>query len=103
MLTALRRSAYADGHGTSGTSNRRGRREQRPRYRAPCGGGAARTGRAARGAAGADRARAGLVLAGHRGTPGRDQADRAPQVRPAPREAMMFERFTDEARTLVAL
>src|SRR5215510_10367409 len=47
------------------------------------------------------RERARLVLAGHRQLPRCHQADRAPQVRPPDREAMMFERFTDTARDVV--
>ena len=84
------------------TRNRRGRHQQRPRCRAPRGGGPAGAVRAAGGTPGAGRARARLVVAGHRGAARRDQADRAPQVRPADREVMMFERFDADARTVVA-
>src|SRR5436305_14130005 len=100
MLTGDRCQHMLTNHGTR-TRNSRGRHQQRPGRRAPRGGGPAGTVGAARGTPGAGRARARLVMAGHRGAARRDQADRAPQVRPTDREAMMFERFDADARTLV--
>ena len=47
------------------------------------------------------RAETGLVLAADRRPARGQQADRASQVRPAHREAVMFERFTGDARTVV--
>src|SRR5947209_12816911 len=101
MLTMLACQHMLTNYGTR-TRNRRGCHQQRPGCRAPRGGSPASPVRAAGGAPGAGRARARLVVAGHRGAARRDQADRAPQVRPTDREAMMFERFDDDARTVVA-
>src|SRR6266568_4805395 len=100
MLTVRPSSAYADGHGNDST-DRRGRRQQRPGGRAARGRGPACARRAAGTAPGRERPRARLVLAGHRQSSRCHQTDHPPQVRPPDREAMMFERFTEDARHVV--
>src|SRR6516162_2898873 len=100
MLTNPPPSAYADMYGND-RSDRRGRRQQGPRCRLAGRRRPSGAGREPGTAPGPERARPRLVLAGHRQPPRRHQADRPPQVRPADREAMMFERFTDSARHIV--
>src|SRR6185437_11229494 len=100
MLTQACSSAYADEHAEH-TRNRRGRGRQRPGHRVARGSRPTGTHRTAGDPPGRQRARTGLVVAGHRHPARRHQADRAPQARPPNREAVMPEQFTGDARQVV--
>src|SRR4051794_39379791 len=99
-------STYVDDHERTGRDEAGGvGRQHRPRRRAAGRRLAAHARGAPRGAARQTGARAGLVVAGHRRRPRRQQAGGPPQARRRPAAGkegrLMFERFTEEARTAV--
>src|SRR5215475_3409721 len=100
MLTVSDWSAYADRHGSDRGSGRE-RHQQRPRRRAARGGGTQGPHRAAGDPPGGQRPRPGLDVGEDRQPARRDQADRAPQTRPANRGTVMPERFTGDALGVV--